>query len=64
MADEAAKTSSESQPKPRGKLSPLMVIGALMAVEGIGVFFLVKMFAGSPAVATAAEDEHGGGHSR
>lgn len=63
MADEAAQTSSESQPKPRGKLSPLMVIGALMAVEGIAVFFAARMFDSAPASAEAALVEEGGDHA-
>lgn len=63
MADEAAKTSPETESKPRRKLSPLMVIGALMAVEGIAVFFAARMFGSAPTSAEAALTEEGDAHA-
>lgn len=63
MADEAAKTTGDAQPKPKKKLSPLMVIGALMAVEGVAVFFAARMFESAPASAEAAPTDGSDGHA-
>lgn len=61
MADKEQAPKVESAGTAPGKKKLMIIIGLIMAVEGVGVFFLVKTFSGSPAAVTAAEGEHGDG---
>lgn len=58
MADEslAAATAAEANPKSKSKLVPIIVIGMLMAGEGIGVYFLANFLSPPPAGALGADD--------
>lgn len=70
----AAETAAEVKPKKKGKLVPMLMIGGLMLVQSVGVYFVTKMMTGAPATAEGAEhaegeaaegehapaDEHGG----
>lgn len=70
----AAETPAEAKPKKKSKLVPMLMIGGLMLVQGVGVYFVTKMMTGAPATAEGAEhaegdaaegehapaDEHGG----
>lgn len=47
-----------SDAKPKSRMKTLLIVGLLMILEGVGVFFAAKMFGGSgPAVADAADSE-------
>lgn len=59
MAAETPETPAAPAPKPKSKMMPLMMVGALMAVEGVGVFFLAKALSPPPAAATADDGEGG-----
>lgn len=55
-APAAAPADAAAAPKKKGKLFPMLIIAALMGVEGVGVFFATKMFSGGePASAEGAE---------
>lgn len=43
-------------PKKSGKLKLILLVGGLMAVEGVGVFYVANMLSAPPASAEAAED--------
>lgn len=66
MAENENATKAEGAKPASGKKKFMIIVGLLMAVEGVGVFFAVKMLSGGPAEATATEeghdDEHGGEH--
>lgn len=78
-ADKQAAPQSEAaapaaDAKPKGRKKTFLVVGLLMILEGVGVFFAAKMFGGAaPVAADAAESaegtheaaesgDHGGGH--
>lgn len=52
-------SETEAAAKPKGKLKPLILVGALMLGEGVGIFALMKVF-GEPPHEVVAEppDEH------
>lgn len=60
MADEQAAAPAEAKTKPKNKLVPIIVIGMLMAGEGIGVYFLANFLSPPPAGAMGADDGNGG----
>ena len=43
------------------KSVPWLIVAALMAVEGVGIFFAVRFFMPDPAAAVASGEEGGGG---
>lgn len=53
-AEGAAATADA--PKKSGKLKLILLIGGLMAVEGVGVFYVANMLGAPPASAEASED--------
>ncbi len=65
-----AASETSASPKNKGKRLPIVLVAALMAAEGVGVFFVAKMLSGSPAAAHGDEpaltsgdhgDQHGAG---
>ncbi len=58
-ADDGANELSEDKPSGgrRGKLKPLIIVGALMLGEGVGIFAMMKFFAGPPESTLASEDD-------
>ncbi len=54
-ADEQAPDQSEAKPKSRMK--PLIVVGALMLAEGAGIFGVMKFFGSPPESSIAAQDD-------
>ncbi len=57
MADENVESKPAASEKKRSKL-PFVIIAALMAVEGVGVFFVAKLFVlPGPAAAVATEGD-------
>lgn len=62
MAENENATKVEGAKPASDKKKFMIIIGLLMALEGVGVFFAVKMFSGGPAEATATEEGHGEGH--
>jgi hypothetical protein len=57
-AEETSAENAPPAPKKRGRLTPLLVVGALMLGEGVGVFLLAKVLSPPPPPALAME---GGG---
>jgi flagellar basal body-associated protein FliL len=59
MAAEEVESRPETSPnKPKGRGLSLVLVAILMGAEGVGVFFLTKMFASSePSSAAASEGE-------
>mgnify|MGYP001577571254 FL=1 len=59
MAAEEVESKPETSPnKPKGRGLSLVLVAILMGAEGVGVFFVTKMFAGSePSSAAASEGE-------
>lgn len=58
MAKEKPKEEVDETPvKPKGRLKPLMLVGGLMLVEGVGIFLLMTML--HPAPESALADEAG-----
>lgn len=57
MAENENATKAEGAKPASGKKKFMIIIGLLMAVEGVGVFFAVKMLSGPPAEATAMEGQ-------
>jgi flagellar basal body-associated protein FliL len=55
----APEAAGDAKPKKKGKLVPLLVIGGLMIVQGVGVYFVTKMMTGAPAAAEGAEHAEG-----
>lgn len=58
MADEPAPTP-DAQPPKRGKKAALLIVAGIMAIEGVGVFFLTKFLSPPPPPAVAGEPEEG-----
>lgn len=56
MPDNPPAAAPESAKPASGKKKLTILIGLIMAIEGVGVFFLVKMFSGSPTDAAAMEE--------
>lgn len=56
----AAQANTEAAPseKKSGKKSGMIIVAALMLVEGVGVFFLANALAGKPHDAAAEEVKH------
>lgn len=63
MAENANATTTDGAKTASGKKKLIMGIALLMAIEGVGVFVLVKMFAGSPHQATAGDGQPDSGSS-
>jgi len=59
MAPEASDTQPVLSGKGGRKLMPVILIGAVMALEGVGVFFLAKVISPGPASVEAAESKGG-----
>lgn len=61
------KATPATTPAKKSRKAPIIIVGALMLVEGVGIFFATKLFTGSsPATADAAhtvDGGHGEGHS-
>ncbi len=56
MADETeVQQDADSPAKGRSKLKPMLVVGALMLVEGVGIFALLKIVSPTPESALSAE---------
>ncbi len=53
MADEDTDRSPAKTPRGKGRLGPVLVVGVLMAVEGVGVFLLAKAISSNPVPALA-----------
>src|SRR3990172_6986993 len=57
-AEEVESRPEAAASKPKGRGLSIVMVAILMSVEGAGVFFATKMFAGGePSSATAAEAE-------
>ncbi|MEE9293420.1 MAG: flagellar basal body-associated FliL family protein [Phycisphaerae bacterium] len=60
MAPEDTKedqTQKQAGGKSRGRLKPLIIVGALMLAEGVGIFAMMSFFGAAPESTVAAEDE-------
>ena len=57
MAKEKPKEEvTETPPKPKSRLKPLMLVGGLMLVEGVGIFVVMTLIHPAPESAIAADE--------
>ena len=54
MPDE--ETLAPSPPKSKKKLMPILIVGAIMALEGGGIYVAMKLMGAEPAAASASQD--------
>ena len=56
-AEQAAPAASSARGK--GRLLPIIIVAALMGIEGLGIYFLTKAMSPAPIAALAADLENG-----
>lgn len=54
MADEVKDAGQSSPAKKSGRLIPITIVLAIMAAEGVAVYFVARMLGSNPAAAVAA----------
>ncbi len=61
MANDEADPKTAAAPAKKGRMTPLLIVGALMAAEGVGVFFVANALSPPPAATLAGMEGSGDG---